>query len=61
MTKPKEVIADWIQKCIDEGRDLTSWECGFLGSLDEQFADSGSISDRQEEILERIYASKTPL
>ena len=49
---------------IDEvnmhGVNLTKWEKDFMESITEQFAGRKSISDKQEEILERIYAEKTP-
>lgn len=59
MTKPKEVIREWIELVNDEGRGLTKWEEDFMESITEQFEERGSISDRQEEILERIYSEKT--
>lgn len=40
-------------------RDLTSWEETFIGSLAEQFEIRKSLSDRQFDILERIYTDKT--
>lgn len=59
MTKPKEVIASWIQLIQEEGSGLTKWEEDFVESIADQFDSRGTISDRQEEILERIYAEKT--
>jgi hypothetical protein len=41
-------------------RELTKWEDDFVESLREQFSSSRSrLSERQLEILERIYAEKT--
>ena len=40
-------------------RELTKWEDDFIGSITEQFERQGSLSERQVEILERIYAEKT--
>lgn len=40
---------------------LTSWEEDFLDSITEQFAERHTLSDKQFEILDRIYADKTPL
>ena len=60
MTQSKAVIQDWLQQIEDFGRGLTKWEKDFVESISEQLDSSGSISDRQEEILERIYAEKTP-
>lgn len=59
MTKSKEVIREWIKLVNDEGHDLTKWEEDFMESITEQFDERGSISDREEEILERIYSEKT--
>ena len=58
MTKKPEVIADWLEQC-ENSRKLTKWETDFIESVAEQFDRRGTISDRQEEILERIYAEKT--
>ena len=59
MTQTKQIIQQWITDVQDEGRGLTKWEEGFIESIAEQFEGSGSLSDRQEEILERIRAEKT--
>lgn len=59
MTKDKQVIEQWISVIQEEGHGLTNWEADFVESVAEQFAERQSISDRQEEILERIYAEKT--
>ncbi len=41
-------------------KELTAWEEDFLDSLREQRGEGRHLSDRQFEILERIYAEKTP-
>ena len=56
----KDDIASWIEVVNTEGRNLSSWEKGFMESITDQFERSGSLSERQTEILERIYAEKTP-
>lgn len=38
---------------------LTSWEEGFIASISEQFDSKGTLSDKQTDILERIYTDKT--
>lgn len=58
MTKDQAVIKDWLDQC-SQSRRLTKWEQDFIESISEQFDERGSISDRQEEILERIYAERT--
>jgi hypothetical protein len=59
MTRPKEVIEDWINQVNEKGLDLTKWEEDFMEFLTEQFKNRGSVSDKQEEILERIYTDRT--
>lgn len=59
LSEPK-VIEHWITTINDDGRNLTKWELDFMESITEQFAQRNSISDKQEEILERIYVNKTP-
>ena len=60
MTKDPQVIIDWITEINDNGRDLTKWELDFMESITEQFEKRNWISDKQEEIVERIYVDKTP-
>lgn len=60
MTKSPEVIEHWITVVNEEGHNLSKWELDFMDSITEQFASRNWLSDRQEEILERIYAEKTP-
>ncbi len=60
MKNGKSVIEYWLDKVSTEGKELTKWEEDFIESITEQFAKRGSLSDKQEEILERIYTEKTP-
>lgn len=60
MTKDAKVIEHWITTINEEGRNLSKWELDFMESVTEQFSRSNSVSDKQEEIIERIYAQKTP-
>ena len=60
MRQPLDVIKYWISTVNDEGRGLTEWELDFMDSLTEQMEDSTFISERQEEVLERLYSEKTP-
>lgn len=55
-----EVIEEWIRLVNEEpSKELTEWELGFMASVTDQFDRRGHLSERQEEILERIYAEKT--
>lgn len=60
MTKDAEVIHNWIKTINEEGVNLTKWELDFMASITAQFERKNSISDKQEVIVERIYADKTP-
>ncbi len=59
MQQPKEVIKDWIDRVNTEGRGLTAWEEGYMEDITDQFETCGRLTDKQEEILERIYAQRT--
>ena len=37
---------------------LTDWEMDFLISVEEQFNEKGCLSEKQEEVLERIYKER---
>ena len=60
--QPREVICHWLTTIEEEGKYLTSWEEGFVAGLVERFANSSiaGLSEREEEILEKIYTEKTP-
>ena len=60
MINTPETIQNWIIKIEEEARNLTEWEENFVASVKDQFEKWHRISDRQEEILEEIYANKTP-
>lgn len=61
MKQEKETIRHWIETINKEGKNLSSWEEEFMESLTEKFENRGWISEKQEEVLERIYSEKTPL
>jgi len=55
----KQIIDRMLNKLLldveHETSDFTKWEQDFLLSLGEQFERKGDLSNRQCEILERIY------
>ena len=59
-TLDPERIAEVIDICLDEIDRLTKWEQGFIASLSDQWEQRHRLSDRQKEILERIYVEKVP-
>jgi hypothetical protein len=54
----REVIQQWIKDVNKGGRGLTDWELHFMESITDQFESVRGLSEKQEEILERIYTEK---
>ncbi len=48
---------DWIVRALDADL-LTDWELRFLGDCERRLKGGKDLSDRQEEILERIHREK---
>ncbi len=60
MTKDQHTLAAHMLSALESpSRELTKWEEQFIESLTEQFEERGHLSERQMEILERVYAEKT--
>ena len=53
-------LKQWITLIQEDGVGLTKWEEDFVDSISDQLERCGSLSERQIEILERIYSEKTP-
>lgn len=51
----KEMIERMLKACWNDSDSLTQWECNFIESCNGQFAFKENLSDRQCEILEKIY------
>jgi len=49
---------EWVIGGLDDDR-LTVWEAGFIESVQKQSEDGKFLSDRQMEIIERIYKEKS--
>lgn len=58
--QPREVIKSWIDAIITEASDdLTAWELKFISDIEIKVDNGWMLTQKQEEILERIYAEKT--
>ncbi len=57
--KTPELIQHMFDELNAPVKELTDWEYNFLASISDQFSNRGTLSDKQFEILERIYAEKT--
>lgn len=54
------VYINWIDSIIEESADkLNEWETDFLDSLENKLNKGNSLTERQAEILERIYVRYT--
>jgi len=58
MKHPKSVLEYWLEKIDTDAKGLTKWEENFIESIKEQLEKRGTLSDRQIEILEKIYTEK---
>jgi hypothetical protein len=53
-------IGEVISACADNTERLTDWECQFIEDISDQWDRRQWLSDKQKEILERIYVEKVP-
>ncbi len=55
----QELHQSLIDACLTESKKrLGKWEVDFLTSVADQLSNTGSLSEKQVEILERIYTEK---
>lgn len=63
MSEKYDLYKSWVTAIQEDGVNVTKWESDFVESLDEQLEKKQQkeepLSDKQAEILERIYAEKT--
>lgn len=60
MTPEQKTLAEHMLKALESPlHALTKWEEDFIESVTEQLSERGHLSERQMEIVERIYAEKT--
>lgn len=60
--KPKapQVYKDWVKTILEEASDtLSDWESNFIDSIETQLTRGYTLSEKQDEILDKIYAEKT--
>ena len=56
----KQILIDQMLQALESpSKELTKWEENFLESISEQYQTRGTLSDRQVEVLDRIYTEKT--
>jgi hypothetical protein len=52
-------IKHMLEALESPSKELTKWEASFIESITDQYEQKGQLSDRQFEVLEKIYAEKT--
>lgn len=58
--QPKEVIQSWIDTLLAEASDeLSDWESDFIESCQRGINKYGNLTEKMENTLENIYATKT--
>ncbi len=58
-SKTREVIDHFFTSLEVPIKPLTLWEKNFLESIYNQYNEKGTLTDKQFDILEKIYAEKT--
>ena len=51
----QEAWREMIDRCANNPNRLTEWERNFIDSISDQLDNSGHLSEKQAEILDRIY------
>lgn len=62
MWKPKDnaTLKEWVEAVIDEASDdLNDWETNFIEDMRIKIEAGMTLTQAQEEKLEKIYANKT--
>ena len=54
-----ELIQHFLSSLESPSKRLSPWELNFLESVSDQFSRRGDLSEKQFEILERLYSEKT--
>jgi len=57
--KTTDTIAHFLHELETPAKELTVWEVDFVASVADQFERRGTLSDKQFEILEKLYSEKT--
>lgn len=53
-------LSAWIEAVNDDGVNLTSWEEEFMRDITKKWAKRRVLSDKEQDVLERIYTDRVP-
>jgi len=56
----RDMYIKWAESCRKDGVGLTEWEKEYIDSILHQMGNGSFLSPKQINILENIYAEKTP-
>ena len=56
----REQWEDWLDAIESDGVNLSPWEEDFIASIRSQVDRGRDLSEKQLEIVERIYTERTP-
>jgi hypothetical protein len=59
MAFDKEEVLEQIGDCENRSEKLSDWELNFIDSISQQLVVTGSLSEKQIEILDRIWNKVT--
>jgi hypothetical protein len=59
-SKANDTLEGYLEQIQIHGLNLTTWEEDFVESVAAQVKAGHPVSERQAEIIERIYAERTP-
>lgn len=51
--------AQMVEDCEKREAQLSEWERGFIDSLSKRLGDGGSLTERQADVLDRIWERVT--
>jgi hypothetical protein len=54
------VYKSWVEAILDEASNkLSNWEVDFINSIASQLDNNRNLSEKQADIVERIYSERT--
>lgn len=59
MAFDKDEVLEQIGDCETRSKKLSDWELNFIDSISQQLTRTGSLSEKQLEILDRIWEKVT--
>lgn len=58
--RTQAIAVEWLETVEAQGVNLSKWETSFIESLRDQVNRGGTLSQKQIDLIERIYTERTP-